>query len=574
VSYNVSLDFRGMFDEDPMPTLKTDHVAARLRRYASVELPMEVRHLPSSERAALLKLVEAASYMNGIYWKQINEDSLGLWKGLRAADETVNEEVLRLLSINFGPWDLLDNNRPFVGTREKPRGCNFYPRDLTKTEFLTYIQAHPELKPDFQKPTTLVRRDESGLLFTVPYEKEYQKELKAAARLLVEASRVTENASLSRYLAARARDLVGGDFYQSDKAWLALQDCLIDIVIGPIEVYDDELLGLKASYEAIVLVKDLTATAEMKYFETQLVDLERNLPVPRAYRNERVRLNSPIEIFDVVYASGMANAGSKPIAASLPNDERVKEKAGTKQLIYKNVLLAKFDRIVLPISKELIATEEHQYVTGRAFVLCTLFHELSHSLGPNYVSNSTGNSNVTVQVALEDLYSTIEEAKAEIVGIYSASFFQQQGVLTDHQVMECYVTYVASALRVVRFGLSNDHARANAVALSHLMTHKAVLFDPRTGKLRVEFEKMASAVESLTQQLLMIEAEGNYRAAKELIDPSAESGNWVRHLLHQRLENLPVDVEFRFASELESLMSDDSYGLSSEPTFRNRFSNR
>lgn len=534
------------------PFIQDNDILTRLKKYAPVEIALSAAYLPTSERHTLLKLIEAASYMNNIYWRQISEDGLKLKEELKAGDKGSNNSMLRLLTINFGPWDVLDNNHPFAGAGEKPKGCNFYPQDLTKGEFITYLEKHPDPADEFGKPTTLIRRRKDKFLVAIPYEKAYQSELKAASVALLTASQLTQNVSLARYLSARATDLVKGDFDESDRAWLDMRENLIDIVIGPIEVYDDELLGLKASYEGAVLVKDLESTAEVKYFEKHALDLERNLPIPREYQKEKVRIEAPIEVCQIVYASGMANAGSKATAATLPNDERIKEEIGTKQLIYKNILLAKFEKIVWPISEELIARDQLQYVKSAPFLTSTLLHELSHALGLNYIRSDQGTSKTTVHMALKDSYSTIEEAKAEIVGLYNLPFFQRLGVLTKSQVLECYVTYLASALRTIRFGLSNDHARANMLSLSHFISQKAILFDRKTEKYRVDFDRIEDAIKDLAARLLLIEGDGNYNQARALIDAAMQWDGWIKQVM-PRVQDVPIDLEFVFAPEVQRL---------------------
>lgn len=534
------------------PFILDNDILTRLKKYAPVEIALSVAHLPTSEQHALLKLIEAASYMNSIYWRQISEDGLKLKEKLKAGDKWSNNGMLRLLTINFGPWDVLDNNHPFAGAGKKPEGCNFYPKDLTRDEFTAYLENHPDLEAEFGKSTTLIRRRKDRLLVAIPYERAYRNELKAASVALIKASRITQNVSLARYLSTRAADLVKGDFNESDRAWLNMQENLIDIVIGPTEVYDDKLLGLKASYEGAVLVKDLESTAEVKYFEKHALDLERNLPIPREYQKEKVRIEAPIEVFQIVYASGMANAGSKAIAATLPNDERIKEEVGTKQLIYKNILLAKFKKIVWPISEELIAHDQLQYVKSDAFLTSTLLHELSHALGLNYIRSDQETSKTTVHMALKDSYSTIDEAKADIVGLYNLPFFQRLGVLTKNQVMECYVTYLAGALRTIRFGLSSDHARANMLSLSHFVSQKAILFDRKTEKYRVDFDRIEDAIKNLAARLLLIEGDGNYNQARALIDAAIQWDGWIKQFM-PRVQDVPIDLEFVFAPEVQRL---------------------
>lgn len=525
-----------------------EDIRKRLKKYAPVEISLGDFTLSVSEKAALAKLVAASTFINEIYWKQISDTGLRLRELLSLSNKPEDREALRLLCLNFGPWDVLDNNRPFIGTKERPPGCNFYPSDLTPNEFTDYLQNHPELKDEFEKPTTLIRR-RNGSLVTIPYEKEFRQELEAASGSLIEAGNILEDPSFSQYLRARADDVLTGNYSNSDMLWLDLKDSRLDLIIGPIEIYDDQLLGLKASHEGMVLIKDFEWTARVKLYERHALDLERNLPVSEDYQRGEVWTDSPIEVSNVVFASGMGNAGSKAIASTLPNDELVRAKKGTKQIIFGNVLLAKLHKILMPIAEELIVKDQLKLITGDAFLNYVVLHEVSHTLGLDYVRNGKDETKITVRHALRDKYSTIEEAKADVVGLNNLPFFVKKGILTEKEELGSYTAFLASAFRSMRFGLSSDHAKSNMLILHHFLNRDAVRFDNRALNYRIEFDKMRTAIKELASRLLTVEGDGNYAAARGMIDDMGHLDEKTKEAVH-RLEKIPVDLEFVFTPGL------------------------
>ena len=521
-----------------------EDIRKRLRKYAPVEISLDNIVLSASEKAVVDKLITAAGLMNEIYWKQMSESGLRLRGLLSRSKKPEDREALRLLRLNFGPWDVLDNDQPFIGSQEHPPGCNFYPLDLSHDEFADYLRSHPSVKDDFEKPTTLVRR-RNGALVAIPYKQEFAGQLQTASGLLIEASRTSEDASFSRYLRARSEDLLTDNYTNSDVVWIDLKENRLDLVIGPIETYDDRLFGLKASYEGMVLVKDFDWMRKVKLFERHALDLERNLPVGREYQREEVLVGAPIEVSNLVFASGRANAGSKAIASTLPNDEWVREKKGTKQIIFGNILIAKLNKILLPIAEELIAQEQIDLITPEAFVNYVLLHELSHTLGVDYVNTGSAGERVTVRRALRDKHSTIEEAKADAIGLNNLSFFVKKTVLTEKEEFGSYTAFLASAFRSIRFGLSSDHARANMIILRNLVDRAAVRFDKHAMKYTIEFDKMRRAIKELAARLLTLQGDGDYEAARDMIDKMAHLDDKTSETVH-RLEKIPVDLEFVF----------------------------
>jgi len=522
-----------------------EFIKGKLAKYATVELTYNKKFLTPREQKILKKLVQAAQYMDPIFWQQSSPKGLWIKKQLEKSQNPLDRYYLRFLKINYGPFDRQEGDKPFIGTKEKPLGAGFYPEDMTREEFEEYVEAHPEVRKEFYKLNTLIRRQGKALV-AIPYERAYRKYLEPAARLLREAAQLSVHGGLKKYLSLRAEALLSGDFFESDMAWVDLTDNVLDIVIGPIETYEDRLLGLKASYEGIVLIRDFKETRKLKVYQQHIPNLERNLPVPRVYKKSKPAPLAPIGVFTTVFVSGEANAGVKSIAFSLPNDERVREQKGARAIQQKNIILAKFEKILVPISQRLIREDQQPLIDGEAFFTNILLHELAHPLGLNYVRGQEG---VTVRQALKDYYGLIEEAKADVVGLYNVRYFVRKGVIPAEKERSFYVTYLASIFRSVRFGATEAHAKANVIEFNYLAREGAFNFDPASGKYWVNFNRIRSAIKKLAAELLMIEGDGNYKKAQHLVQNFGKIPSHVQRSLKQ-LADIPVDVEFVFDPEL------------------------
>ncbi len=420
----------------------------RLDAYATVKLSADLSTFNARQKKMIALLVEAADSMNAIYWQQAWGDQAALLAKIR------DPAALELAQVNYGPWDRLDNDTSFVdGVGERPAGAQFYPADMTKAEF--------ERSPLKDKTSlyTLLRRNAQGQLISVPYHVAYKAELEKAAGLLRDAAKLARDAGFKKYLTLRADALLSDDYQPSDFAWMAMKTNPVDIVIGPIETYEDQLYGYKASYESYVLIKDQAWSKKLERFAKYLPELQRELPVPDRYKAEKPGSDADLNAYFAIYYAGDANVGAKTIAINLPNDEQVQLQKGTRRLQLENVMQAKFEQIMLPIAHELIVDDQQPNVTFDAFFQNTMFHEVAHGLGIKTVLGGKG----TVRKALKDQASSFEEGKADILGLYMVTKLADKGELDKSLLMNNYVTFLAGILRSVRFGASDAHARANMV---------------------------------------------------------------------------------------------------------------
>jgi hypothetical protein len=522
-----------------------NEIRARLLAYAPVRLQADLSGLGAREREALGKIVTAVNAVDEVYWKQMGRQALEARRALESASTPVEKLYRDFLLINYGPFDIRNDNERFTPagspTGRRLPGAGFYPEDMTKEEFERRLQAFPELKEEFERNDTVIRRID-GALVALPYEKVYLDQLAVASRALAEAAALVESPGLRRYLSLRSEALLRGDYYASDAAWLDVKDNQIDVVIGPIETYDDLLMGLKASYEGAALVKDAKASGALEVYKQNLPGMAKALPVEDAFKKSNTGSGNVLEILNVVRFSGDFNAGIKTVAASLPNDERVLQDKGAKKQIYKNVLEAKFDAILLPIAQILLPKKDQPLVTKEAFVTNVLLHELSHTLGVDYVA---GKKDLTVRRALLERYPAIEEAKADVVGMFDMQHLVAQEIFTEEEAEENRATYLASIFRSVRFGTEDAHGRANAIQLNYLLAEEGIDFDRKRGEFSVRPRKFDAAIAGLAKTLLEIEATGDYDRAGALIKKLGTLDPAVREAL-KRIEQVPVDVVFTY----------------------------
>ena len=508
-----------------------DPIAARLDDYARVELTADLSMLSDSERQLLVRLIDAAKIMDRLFWYQAYGPDYEEW--LR----TLEGEVVRAFArINYGPWDRLDGDAAFVpGVGAKPPGAGFYPADMSVGEFEAWDAKGKD------GLYTLVVRGEDGALSLLPYHQIYADELAEAASLIREAATLAETESLARYLTLRADALVSDEFGTSDRAWLDMKDNLIDVVIGPIETYEDQLFGYRAAYEAYVLLKDTAWSQNLARYATFLPQLQRDLPVDARYKAETPGTDSDLNAYDVLYYAGHSNAGSKTIAINLPNDETVQLEKGTRRLQLKNAMRAKFEKILEPIAEVLIEPAQREHITFDAFFSNTMFHEVAHGLG----IKETVNGNGTVRSALKDLASSMEEGKADVLGLYMITRLHELGELGDANLMDNYVTFLAGIFRSSRFGASSAHGRANMVRFNFFRERGAFDRDPATGHYSVNFDAMLEAVNELSALLLTLQGDGDYDGARQLTDEKGVVGQELADDLARLAEaSIPVDIVF------------------------------
>jgi len=497
--------------------------------YAPVTLSADLAPLTAKEREMVSLFIDASVIMDDLFWRQAYPgDRAKLLAGI------TDPATRRFVEVNYGPWDRLAGNAPFLpGVGPKPDVAGFYPLDMTREEFERADLAGS------RSEYTVLTRDAKGALQVVPYSKYYGAELERAAVLLDRAAGLAEDPGLRKYLELRAKALRTDDYRASDMAWLDMKDNRLDLVIGPIETYEDKLFGYKAAFEAYVLVKDMEWSKRLAKYAAMLPGLQRGLPVPDAYKAEMPGTDSDLNAYDVIYYAGDCNAGSKTIAINLPNDEQVQLAKGTRRLQLKNAMRAKFDAIMVPIAAELIAPEQRKHVTFDAFFADTMFHEVAHGLGIKNTVNGKG----TVRDALKELGSGIEEGKADVLGLYMITKLHEQGELGG-ALEDYYVTFLAGIFRSVRFGAASAHGQANMLRFNFFADRGAFARDA-SGHYRVDMAKMRSAVDELSGVLLKLQGDGDYAGVAQL---TKELGV-IRPQLQADLDRLssraiPVDVVF------------------------------
>jgi hypothetical protein len=517
-------------------------LAKKIARFAPTTLTADVSKLSARDRQALTKIIAAAKLLDPLFLRQVWSGNDALKAKLEMDKTAVGRQRLHYFLINDGPWSRLDSNEPFIDgvPHEKPLQANYYPDDITKDEFNSWLKGLPGSEKE--KATGYfytIRRDASGKLMSVPYSQEYREFLEPAAKLLREAAALTTNRTLKDFLSKRADAFTSNDYYASDVAWMDL-DAPIDVTIGPYETYEDELFGYKAAFEAYVTLTDAVESAKLKKFSQHLQELENNLPIDAQYRNPKLGASSPMRVVNEVFASGEGNNGVQTAAFNLPNDERVVKEKGSARIMLKNVQDAKFNKVLTPISHEVLTAAQQRDIAFDSFFTHILMHELMHGLGPHNIT--VGGQATTVRLQLKELYSSIEEAKADVTGLWALQYLIDKGVIDKQMQRTLYTTYLASMFRSVRFGLTESHARGVAMQFNYFTDEGALKFDEHTNKFSVDDAKIKDAVRKLTHDLLTIEAEGSYDKAKAILDKYSLIRAPMKGAL-DRLVSVPVDIE-------------------------------
>lgn len=508
-----------------------------LSKYVSFELTADVSKLTEKERQMLPLLIQAADKMNDLFWYESYGDKDALLNSIS------DEDTKTYVKINYGPWDRLDGNSSFVeGIGEKPAGANFYPKDMTKEEFEA---------ADIDNKSSIynfVRRDENGKLYSIPYHKQFEAEVKEVSELLKQASELAEDEGLKTYLALRSQALLDDNYQPSDLAWMDMKTNTLDIVIGPIETYEDQLFGNKAAHEGYVLIKDQEWSQRLAKFSAYLPELQEGLPVDEAYKQETPGTDSDLNAYDVVFYAGDCNAGSKTIAINLPNDEEVQLQKGTRRLQLKNAMRAKFDKILVPIADELIEESQRQHITFDAFFANTMFHEVAHGLGIKNTINGKG----TVRTALKEHASALEEGKADILGLYMIQQLHAKGELNE-DLKDNMVTFMAGIFRSVRFGASSAHGKANMIRFN-FFKEKGAFSRNEDGTYKVNFDKMEMAMEDLSNLILTLQGNGDYDGVANLVAEQGVISPQLQADLDRLSDaNIPVDVVFEQGTEVLGL---------------------
>ena len=522
------------------PDFSRMNYGAKIEDYVRVKLEADLSGLSERQRAMLPLLAEAAQVMDGLFWQQAFGDKDQFLSGIE------DPAARRFAEINYGPWDRLGNNRPFLpGFGPKPDGANYYPSDMSKEEFEEAAKSEPELRSQY----TLVRRDGTGDLIAVPYHQAFASELAEAAALLRQAAGMAEDEGFRRYLEMRASALEASDYQPSDFAWMDMRDNAIDLVIGPIESYEDKLFGSKTAFEAYVLIKDKEWSARLDKYSSMLPALQAGLPVPPEYKSEMPGSDSQLNAYDVIYYAGDCNAGAKTIAINLPNDEQVQLKKGSRRLQLKNAMRAKFDNILLPIAEVLVGEDQRAKIDFDSFFGNTMFHEVAHGLGIKNTLDGSG----TVRAALKEAGSALEEAKADILGLHLIGRLTDSGDLPESALESNYVTFLAGIFRSIRFGASSAHGTANTLSFNYFERADAFYRDGDTGTYRIDTTNMRSAVDGLSSEILRMQGNGDYEFATGFIGEFGKLGESLQSDL-ARIEQagIPLDIVFEQGLDIKT----------------------
>ena len=520
-------------------------LAMKINQFALTDLTADTSNLSENDRKALEKLIEAAKLLDPLFLRQVWSGNEALKKKLESDTTPEGRERLHYFMINKGPWSRNEKNEPFIDgvPHEKPPQAGFYPDDMTKDEFNTWVGTLSE--QDKKHATgffTVIRRGPDGKLKIVPYREEYREFLEPAAKLLREAAELTTNQTLKSFLTKRADAFLSDDYYASDVAWMDL-DAPIDVTIGPYETYEDELFGYKAAFEAFITLRDEAESAKLVKFSGYLQELEDNLPIDPRHRNPKLGAASPIRVVDNVFSAGDGNRGVQTAAYNLPNDEQVVKEKGSKRVMLKNVQEAKFKQVLVPISRVIVDPSQQSQIAFDSFFTHILAHELMHGLGPHNIK--VGGRDTNVRKELKELYSTIEEAKADITGLWALQYLIDKGSVDAAMGRTLYTTYLASSFRSVRFGITEAHGKGQAIQFNYLLDEGAIKVDEGAGTYSIDASKIKDAVRKLASEILTIEAEGSYNKAKAMLDKYGLIRPAMQKAL-DKLSGVPVDIEPNF----------------------------
>ncbi len=520
--------------------------AAQFGKLAVIEMAPDTSYLTTEERAVVNLLIEASGYLDQIYLRQRFADNPAIREAISRSKRADRDLLLKMFDRYYGAWDDLAEFHPFWGDDELPEGAGFYPTDLTREEFDSYLAAHPEQKDDLLDPYTVVKR-QGGRLVAIPYSEEYREWLVPAARLLEQAAQRTSNPSLRKFLSLRAAAFLTDDYYESEMAWMDLQDTPIEVAIGPYEVYTDRLYGTKTAFESFVTLRNPEESAALAKYKKYLRDMEGNLPIEDRYKNFQRGFESPIAVADQVHGGGDNVPGVQTIAFNLPNDERVREAKGAKKVILANVLGAKYDRILSPMAGLVLKPDQAGQVAKKYMELETLFHELSHSLGPGTIT--VDGRQTTVNEELKDQYSALEESKADVMGVWNMLFMMDKGELPSAEKTQMLNSYFAGIFRAMRFGIDEAHGKGAALQYGYLKEKEAFRWDAAANRYVVDYARMESGIHDLLHDQLMLQATGDYEGTKAFFARFAHLDDWARGRL-AAMSDIPVDIQPIYPDEV------------------------
>jgi hypothetical protein len=515
----------------------------RLAHYRPVKMPFDSGGLSARERRMVEKLVEASGELEDIFWRQSDPEALALYRGLAGSTKAEDKKLRHFLFLNASRFDLIDENKPFVGTEPTPPGRGFYPKGLTREQIEQYVKEHPEKKAEIYSPYTVVRRKGAELV-GVPYHVAYRTWLEPAARALREAAALSDDADFARFLRLRAQALLSDDYYPSDLAWLDLKNPKFDVIFAPYETYLDDLLGVKASYGPAVLIRNEAESRKLTVFQRYVADIQDALPLPPADRPSKRGHLTPMEVMDAPFRAGDLRHGYQAVADNLPNDPRIHQEKGTKKIFFKNFMDARVNYIVLPIAQRVMRPDQAARASGEGYLAAVLMHEISHGLGPTFARKD--GKQVDIREAIGPAYSGLEEAKADVVGMFGLHWLVDRGALPKERLEEYYASYVAGIFRTVRFGIAEAHGRAEMMEFNYLAEQDAIRWDADSGRYAIDTACMPQAMASLAHELLEMEATGDRSRVEAWFQKYAVMPATLAAAL-RRVSRVPVDIDPQFS---------------------------
>ncbi len=515
----------------------------RLAKWREVKMPFNSSGLTARESEMVGKLFEASRYVDDIFWRQSDPEALALYKSLLGSRNRRDLAVRRFLMINGSHFDLVNENKPFVGTEPMPLGRGLYPKGLSREQVEEYVKKHPEKKAEIYSPYTVIERRGEQLV-GIPYHEAYKSFLEPAAKALREAAAVSDDQDFAEFLELRGDALLSDDYYKSDLAWLDLKDPKFDVIFAPYETYLDDVLGVKTSYGAAVLVRNEAESKKLAVFQEYVPEIQDALPFAREDRPSKPGQRTPMEVMDAPYRAGDLRHGYQAVADNLPNDPRIHQEKGTKKIFFKNFMDARVNYVILPLAKRLMRADQAAKASGEGYLAAVLLHEISHGLGPAYARKAGGQ--VDIREALGPIYSGLEEAKADVVGMFGLKWLTDHGALPKDRLEGYYASYVAGIFRTVRFGTGEAHGRAEMMEFNYLVQEKAITRDTASGRYVVNYQRMPEALQKLAKELLEMEATGDGGRAEEWFKRYEVMPAQLSSAL-QAAADVPVDIEPTFA---------------------------
>ncbi len=521
------------------PKSVSANLSSELSKFKKVSMPFRSAGLTPRERRMVLKLVEASQYLESIYWRQSDPEGLALYGRLASCSDSQSQSVRRYLMINGSRYDLLEENKPFVGGGSFSPGRALYPPGITKTEIDAYVAAHPEKKAEIYNPLTVVQKRGDDLV-GVPYHEAYRQWLEPAAKALRQAADLSPDKQFADFLRLRAEALLTDDYYKSDLAWVDLENSKYDIIFAPYETYLDDLLGVKTSYGAAVMVRDQSESQKLATYKQYVPDIQEALPLAQEDKPSKRGHSTPMEVMDTPYRAGDLRHGYQAVADNLPNDARIHQEKGTKKIFFKNFMDARVNYVVLPIGKLLMRDDQARLASMDGYLAAVLMHEISHELGPSYARTSSVQKDIRESIG--PVFGGLEEAKADIVGLFGLNWLMEKGVLQKQRAHEYYASYVAGIFRTVRFGVAEAHGRAEMMEFNYLSEQGAITRDPQSGRYVIDYAKMPGAVAGLAKELLEIEATGDRNRAEKWFAKYESMPSELKSAL-QGIHDVPVDID-------------------------------